>query len=42
MYYEYGRISKVVLSHEEVKAIADKAKDMFKVIIKEFISTISE
>lgn len=35
-------ISKVVLSHEEVKAIADKAKDMFKVIIKEFISTISQ
>jgi purine nucleoside phosphorylase len=33
-------ISKVTLSHEEVKATADKAKEQFKIVIKDFISTI--
>lgn len=33
-------ISKVTLNHEEVKAVADNAKEVFKVIIKEFISVI--
>lgn len=33
-------IARTPLSHEEVKAIADKAKDVFKVIIKEFIAMI--
>ena len=33
-------ISKVALTHEEVKATADKAKEQFKTIIKEFIAMI--
>jgi len=33
-------ISKVALSHEEVKETADKAKEKFKIIIKEFIAMI--
>jgi purine-nucleoside phosphorylase len=33
-------IARTPLSHEEVKAIADGAKGVFKVIIKEFIKEI--
>ncbi|MBE5813344.1 MAG: purine-nucleoside phosphorylase [Clostridiales bacterium] len=33
-------IAKAPLSHEDVKLIADKAKDTFKVIIKEFIKEV--
>lgn len=33
-------VSKVTLSHEEVKATADKAKEQFKTIIKDFIAMI--
>lgn len=32
--------SRITLNHEEVKAVADKAKGSFKVIVKEFISMI--